>query len=58
MNGHNKRGFFHRMIYSRVDKLIVMSPKPQTPNPKPQTPNPKPQTPLGLRKDLKKVNFL
>ena len=25
MNGHNKRDFVHRLIYSRVDKLIVMS---------------------------------
>ncbi len=25
MNGHDKRDFVHRMIYSRVDKLIVMS---------------------------------
>ena len=25
MNNHNKRDFLHRLIYSRVDKLIVMS---------------------------------
>lgn len=25
MNDHDKRDFFHRLIYSRVDKLIVMS---------------------------------
>jgi glycosyltransferase involved in cell wall biosynthesis len=25
MNGHSKRGLFHRVIYSRVDALIVMS---------------------------------
>jgi glycosyltransferase involved in cell wall biosynthesis len=25
MNGHDKRDFFHRIVYSRVDKLIVMS---------------------------------
>ena len=25
MNGHNKKGLYHRAIYSRVDSLIVMS---------------------------------
>lgn len=25
MNNHNKRDFFHRMIYSRLDELLVMS---------------------------------